>query len=156
MGKRTKPPACTHIEMDRIYGSHITCYVCKRSPSLGFLYQCRQDCDLDTVPDVVLTRHDSMEPTKSELRKELEAIGLSESVTLTAEAGHYSPEQLNKLKELKLELRQKILDAQQACPATDFMCKLAMIAKAPFEGAFGIASVKETVRHSSSLPLSTY
>ncbi|KAL6704297.1 hypothetical protein ACN47E_008361 [Coniothyrium glycines] len=144
MPKRVRTPNCTHVDMDRVYGRDNLCYVCGLSPSVGFLYECRQDCDEPTLRDQILEReHDSIEATKSNLRLELETIGLSESVILTAESGHYSPSQLDKLKELKLELRQTIVDTRQANQINDAVSRLAAIAKAPFDGTFNSMPVKE-------------
>jgi hypothetical protein len=138
MGKRMRAPNCTHVDMDRVFGREQQCYVCGRSPSIGFLYECRQDSDAESLQDLLLHDTDKIEPAKSELRKELETIGLSESIIVTAESGHYTRAQLNKLKELKLELRETIADMRQASQANEVMSQLTAIAKAPSntDGAF--------------------
>lgn len=121
--KRRKAPNCTHINMDRIYGREQCCFVCGRTPSVGFLYVCRQD-DLPSPADYNSDPGRFADP-KSELRKELERIGLSESIILTAERGEYSPTQLAKIKALKLELKQAIEDAVLARAANEMHTKLA-------------------------------
>jgi hypothetical protein len=131
MGKRMRAPNCTHVDMDRVFGRDQTCYVCGREPSIGFLYECRQDSDAESLHDLLSQDAAKMEPAKSELRKELESIGLSESIIVTAESGHYSKAQLNKLKELKLELRETIADMRQASQANEAMSQLTAMAKAP-------------------------
>jgi hypothetical protein len=117
--------------MDRVFGHDQQCYVCGRSPSIGFLYECRQDSDAESLHDLLSQDAEKTEPAKSELRRELERIGLGESIIVTAESGHYTKAQLNKLKELKLELRQTIADTRQASQANDAMSQLAAMAKVP-------------------------
>ncbi|KAF2468754.1 uncharacterized protein BDR25DRAFT_372597 [Lindgomyces ingoldianus] len=118
-----KAPNCTHINMDRIYGRDQNCYVCGREPSIGFLYVCRQDDKV--VPDTplegprvahgTLDDHYHDEGLKSDLRRELEGIGLSQYVISAAERGEYTAQQLKKLKLQKLELKQAISDIPQTC-----------------------------------------
>ena len=139
MGKRLRVPNCTHLDMDRVFGQEQHCGVCGRSPSMGFLYECRQDCEPRLLRALLARDQDSIEPVKSALRQELEKIGLGESIIITAESGHYTDKQLNKLKGLKLELQQVILDTQQAAQASDVVSRLtAAMAKAPYstDGAF--------------------
>ena len=139
MGKRLRVPNCTHLDMDRVFGQEQHCGVCGRSPSIGFLYECRQDCEPRLLRTLLARDQDSIEPVKSALRQELEKIGLGESIIITAESGHYTDKQLNKLKGLKLELQQVILDTQQAAQASDVVSRLtAAMAKAPYstDGAF--------------------
>ncbi|KAF1944734.1 hypothetical protein EJ02DRAFT_77175 [Clathrospora elynae] len=131
MPKRMRAPNCTHVDMDRVYGRDLQCYVCGRSPSIGFLYECRQDSDAVSLHDLIAQDENKIEPVKSELRVQLESIGLSESIIRTAEGGHYSNAQLTKLKELKLELKQTISDTRQASQANEDMSRLAAMAKAP-------------------------
>jgi hypothetical protein len=146
MPKRVRTPNCTHVDMDRVYGRDLLCFVCGRSPSIGFLYECKQDSDRESMHDRILREQvDRIEPVKSDLRLELESVGLSESVILTAESGHYTNTQLTKLKELKLELRQTILDTRQASQINDAVAKLAAIARAPFDGTYGSMPNKDPV-----------
>lgn len=42
-------PSCTHVDMDRVYGEGGTCSLCKRIPSIGFLYSCQCDIDAQTT-----------------------------------------------------------------------------------------------------------
>lgn len=130
MPKRMRTPNCTHVKMDRIYGRDLQCYVCGRSPSIGFLYECRQDCDSGFLHDLISREDENrIEPVKSTMRLDLESVGLSESIILTAEGGHYTKAQLDKLRELKLDLRQVILDMDQAYHINDAMTALTAIAR---------------------------
>ncbi|KAF1846984.1 uncharacterized protein K460DRAFT_392445 [Cucurbitaria berberidis CBS 394.84] len=130
MPKRVRTPNCTHVDMDRVYTRELQCYVCGRSPSVGFLYECRQDCDFKTLRDQLAQDEDRIEPVKSDLRLQLEATGFSESIILTAEGGHYTNAQLTKLKGQKAELRQIILDVEQKTEINDAVAKLTSIDKA--------------------------
>ncbi|KAF2264836.1 hypothetical protein CC78DRAFT_543868 [Lojkania enalia] len=103
-----KTPNCTHINMDRIYDDNEICHVCGRFPDIGFLYVCRQQ----DVPGLPLFDIDPA--LKSELRMELELVGLSHSVIETAERGEYTAEQLEKLRSQKLHLKQIISGALEA------------------------------------------
>lgn len=132
MGKRMRAPNCTHVDMDRIFGHDLQCHVCGRSPSIGFLYECKQDHNAETLSELVNQHMDKIEISKSSLRQELEAIGLNESIILTAENGHYTDEQLEKLKELKLELNDIISMTEEVGQANDFVSKLAAMAKLPY------------------------
>ncbi|KAF1837728.1 hypothetical protein BDW02DRAFT_586384 [Decorospora gaudefroyi] len=132
MGKRMRAPNCTHVVVDRVFGRDQYCENCRRTPSIGFLYECRQDSDAESLHDHLLSQHvDKIEPVKSDLRQELERIGMSESIILTAESGHYTEAQLAKLMELKLEVRQTISDAREASQANETMRRLVALAKAP-------------------------
>ena len=86
MPKRVRTPNCTHVDMDRIYGQHQQCFVCGREPSIGFLYECRQDCSSRSLQE--FHSQEDFNCLKSPLRTELEAAGLSESVIQSAERGH--------------------------------------------------------------------
>ena len=60
---------------------------------------------------------------KSPMRRELEHIGLSESVIDTAERGLYTSEQLEKLKFSKLELNRIVADALYAVRVKNMAAK---------------------------------
>jgi hypothetical protein len=147
MGRRMRVPNCTHVNMDRVFGRDQQCFVCGRSPSIGFLYECRQDSDTESLHDLLARHAHKFEPVKSDMRRELECIGLSESIILTAESGHYTNAQLAKLKVLKRELRQTIRDTRQPSQANDVMSRLAAMAKAPSntDSAFNSITATETV-----------
>lgn len=132
MPKRVRTPNCTHVDMDRIYGRDQQCYVCGREPSIGFLYECRQDCSSPSLHDLLLGQgNEETIQSKSTLRAELEDIGLSESVIRTAEQGHYTTMQLAILKAQKRDLSQIIEDSIQGSQINDVVTRLAAFAKAP-------------------------
>lgn len=133
MLKRVRIPNCTHVDMDRIYGRDQQCYVCGRQPSIGFLYECRQDCSPPSLHNLSPSQEKVREPIrpKSPLRLELEDIGLSDSVIRTAEQGHYTPTQLEVLKTQKQELKQTIEDSIQGSQINDAVARLAALARAP-------------------------
>ncbi|KAH6642291.1 hypothetical protein C7974DRAFT_430781 [Boeremia exigua] len=122
-------PNCTHVNMDRIYGRDQQCYVCGREPSIGFLYECRQDCSSLSLHNFLEESEDG--DTKSALRLELEDIGLSESVIRTAEQGYYTTAQLELLKSQKQDLRQIIEDSVQGSQINDVVARLTAFASTP-------------------------
>ncbi|KAH3979326.1 hypothetical protein HBI82_103960 [Parastagonospora nodorum] len=133
MPRRSRAPNCTHLDMDRVYGRNQHCDVCGRSPPIGFLYECRQDWVTQSLRDLLTKDVEKgvLEVVKSDMRLELECLGLSESVILTAEQGHYTRSQLEKIKTQKKELRQIISDSLQASQINDAAATLAVLAQAP-------------------------
>ncbi|KAF2027479.1 hypothetical protein EK21DRAFT_71873 [Setomelanomma holmii] len=132
MPKRVRTPNCTHLDMDRVFGRDQRCVVCGRESSIGFLYECKQDCDGKSLHDIIEQENDcEIEIIKSDTRLQLEWAGLSESVILTAEKGHYTPQQLEKLKAQKQELREIISDQLQASSINDAAARLAAMAQTP-------------------------
>ncbi|KAF2873519.1 hypothetical protein BDV95DRAFT_488918 [Massariosphaeria phaeospora] len=131
--------------MDRAYGRDQHCFVCGREPSIGFLYVCRQDCPPCSLASTHQT--DDSDASKSTLRRELEHVGLSESVILTAERGEYTNAQLSKLKTQKLELKQIIADADQAKLINNVVAKMNKSASVPpnHDGASSSTPAQETV-----------
>ncbi|KAH9877868.1 hypothetical protein J1614_003085 [Plenodomus biglobosus] len=131
MPRRARVPDCTHGAVDRVYEPDQTCFVCGRPPALGFLYQCIQDCDPETLRDRILrAKPDQIEPVKSNIRLWLEHLDMSESIILAAEDGHYTTAHLDKLIHLKQELHQTILDKLQGGQINNAMSKLTTIAEA--------------------------
>jgi CRISPR/Cas system-associated protein Cas10 (large subunit of type III CRISPR-Cas system) len=149
MPKRVRTPNCTHLDMDRVYGRDQQCNVCGRPPSIGFLYECRQDYDVATLHDLLAEDDDDLgEVTKSEVRMQLQWLGLSESVISTAEQGHYTHAQLEKLKAQKKELQQIISDSLQASHINNAAARLAALVQNPsnHDGASSSTVIKTTVR----------
>ncbi|KAF7678551.1 hypothetical protein GT037_003932 [Alternaria burnsii] len=146
MGRHMRVPNCTHLDMDRVFGHEQHCSICGRSPSIGFLYECRQDHKITTLRTILSKEHGRIEPVKSTLRQELERIGLSESIIRNAESGHYTATQLKKLKELKLELKQVISDTRQATEASDVVARLTALAGATYniDGTFSSLPVTDS------------
>lgn len=131
MPRRARVPDCTHGAVDRVYEPGQTCFVCGRPPALGFLYQCIQDCDPESLRDRILrARPDQIEPAKSNIRLWLEHLDMSESIILAAEDGHYTTAHLDKLIHLKQELHQTILNKLQGGQINNAMSKLTTIADA--------------------------
>lgn len=78
---------------------------------MGFLYECQQECDRLTLREVIEQHSKKLTVEKSDLRQQLECAGLSESVIITAELGHYTEPQLKLLQMQKADLRQAIQEA---------------------------------------------
>ncbi|KAH7552166.1 hypothetical protein BM1_09028 [Bipolaris maydis] len=115
MGKRTQTTNCTHVDMDRVYGHDQQC----------------SDNETEHLSDLISRNTSNIMPVKSRLRKELERAGLSESIITAAESGHYTDQQLQKLKQLKRDLQHTIIDVQQADQANDAISRLMDMAMAP-------------------------
>jgi hypothetical protein len=130
--KRARVPNCTHVSMDRVYLEGARCSQCTRLPPLGFLYECHQDRDYGFPQSVPMPGGEHVdESAKSELRRNLERIGLSESVIATAEEGKYTSKQLEKLKAQKMDLNQVISDVLQAREANQAAQMLDAASKNP-------------------------
>jgi hypothetical protein len=157
--RRIRTPNCTHINMDRLYTRDDICYVCGRVPSLGFLYVCRQDNDgRSHPPPLDINSDDAFDSdgnTKSELRQELEGIGLSEWIITSAERGEYTPAQLEKLKAQKLNVYQTIYDIIQRSEANSLFSQLSLAAEdkssSATDGAIDAEPLKNPVS-TSTLP----
>lgn len=148
MPKRVRMPNCTHVDMDRIYGQNQQCFVCGREPSLGFLYECRQDNTSPSLHSLISTANlerEGLDRKQSILRSELEAAGLSESVIRAAEEGHYTPAQLKLLKSQKRELRQTIEDSIQGSQINDVVAKLAALASPTSSDVVASTNSKDAV-----------
>jgi hypothetical protein len=160
MPRRSRAPNCTHLDMDRVYGRNQHCDVCGRSPPIGFLYECRQDWVTQSLCDLLTKDVEKgvLEVVKSDMRLELECLGLSESVILTAEQGHYTISQLEKIKTQKKELRQIISDSLQASQINDAAATLAVLAQAPsnHDGAQNSTPEKEAVSQVPNISLSGF
>ncbi|USP81806.1 hypothetical protein yc1106_09080 [Curvularia clavata] len=131
MRERPSSPNCTHVDMDRVYGYDQRCCVCGSLSSIGFLYQCKQDNKPNSIVGLESQKTGKIGPVKSNLRKELERSGLSESVITGAESGHYTTQQLQKLKQLKRDLRHTIIDVEQADQANDAIARLMEMSLTP-------------------------
>ncbi|KAI8931957.1 hypothetical protein NX059_010856 [Plenodomus lindquistii] len=130
MPRRTRVPDCTHGVLDRVYDNDLSCFVCGRPPALGFLYQCAQDCEPETLRDyIMLADPDQIETAKSDVRLRLERFKMSESIIRAAESGHYTTAHLDKLIGLKQEMRQTIMDKLQGSQNNDAMSRLASMAE---------------------------
>lgn len=111
--KRARFPACSHLNMDRVYGFDQICYVCGKTPAMGFLYECQQDKEKrKTLQEMTSQQHCSPmlppPPPKSALRLRLEEGGLSESIIQNAEQGGYTDSQIEVLLLQKQKVRETI------------------------------------------------
>ncbi|KAF2199220.1 hypothetical protein GQ43DRAFT_450428 [Delitschia confertaspora ATCC 74209] len=97
--------------MDRVYGQE-QCHVCWKYPSLGWLYVCKQDFSRTFLDHRFFGPTDGAElaTQKSQVRRELESIGISESVIKLAEQEFYTPEQLDTIKAQKKKLNAIIAE----------------------------------------------
>ena len=132
----TRRAACTHLTMDRLYGD-FTCNVCSRYPSLGWVYCCTQDevpetpvtpesisepsgppqHGNDNADEANVVNDPSMSPpaVNEDCRSAEESIvlptaQLSPWVDKAIQDGHYTPEQIVKLRAQK----QHVVDTAKA------------------------------------------
>ena len=132
----TRRAACTHLTMDRLYGDY-ACNVCSRYPSLGWVYCCTQDEVPETpiTPNSIsepsspsqhvndsgdeanIVNDPSMSPpaANEDCRSAEESIlmptaQLSPWVDKAIQDGHYTPEQIVKLRAQK----QHVVDTAKA------------------------------------------
>ncbi|KAK5167612.1 uncharacterized protein LTR77_007311 [Saxophila tyrrhenica] len=102
-------PTCTHTTMNRLYGNH-TCHMCGKVPSIGWVYSCQQDHQLqyqqvtpsiEALPEIP----DSSNYFEAQA-KVAESIGMSKSVIKQMRSGEYTFDQI----EILLQQRQHVLD----------------------------------------------
>ena len=133
----TRRAACTHLTMDRLYGDY-TCNVCFRYPSLGWVYCCTQDevpetpVTPDSISEPSSPSHEHVKDSGDEAnvindpstlppavnedcRSAEESIvmptaQLSPWVDKAIQGGHYTPEQIVKLRAQK----QHVVDTAKA------------------------------------------
>ncbi|KAF4551254.1 Hypothetical protein D9617_14g077110 [Elsinoe fawcettii] len=89
--------------MNRIHGPH-RCDQCGRQSEFGWLYQCAQDVEhnLPISSDEHLFM--ALAPRDWDHKKEMSALGVSSSITTQYDAGLYTPEQIQKIKDQKRHL----------------------------------------------------
>jgi hypothetical protein len=93
----THKPTCTHLNMD-ITRDLDVCHLCNKYPALGWMYLCQQDAFQNKAMNEAEKPRD---PEDSDLTAELKNLGMSAATIRAAEQGHYTPEQLEILKEQK-------------------------------------------------------
>lgn len=104
-------PSCTHTVMDRRYGP-FSCDSCGSPSPLGWVYTCSQDFPNDypaSPVDSVMDCHPSPEKDAPRtLKDDLQFLGFSRSIIDQAEAGLYTPAQLEVLKNQKRHVHDLI------------------------------------------------
>ncbi|KAL1596381.1 hypothetical protein SLS60_009027 [Paraconiothyrium brasiliense] len=150
---KRKAPACTHVNMERIplnISESFSCPSCFDYRPLGFLYICRQERDMAYLEHLAADEPDANYSAKSALRREMEHIGLSESVIVTAEQGLYTPQQLERLKVKKAELNGVIAGAHQAARIRDAIVHVSVDALEPPNNDGALNSLPQVVEASST------
>ena len=133
----TRRAACTHLTMERLYGDY-TCNICLRYPSLGWVYCCTQDELLesqgtpDSISEISSPPHQQVNGSGSEANGvndlSMPPAAVTEPLSLGGEDirmptaqlspwiekaikdGHYTPEQVVKLRAQK----QHVVDTARA------------------------------------------
>ncbi|KAF2225866.1 hypothetical protein BDZ85DRAFT_307866 [Elsinoe ampelina] len=101
-------PQCTHTNMNRIHGPY-RCDQCGHVSEYGWVYQCAQDVE-NNVP-ISSDEHFFMAlaPKDWDHRKEMSALGISPSVLAQYDAGLYTSDQVQKIKDQKRYLHQVLV-----------------------------------------------
>lgn len=109
-------PNCTHPTVDRLYGP-FSCDLCHKSSPLQWLYLCTHDSCNDYRPSPVDSVFSNISvPETGNVQDDLRALGFSESILQQAEAGVYTPQQINILKKQKLNLAAVIAGSPPVSP----------------------------------------
>lgn len=106
-------PSCTHVVMDRVFNTLLTCQVCNRVPSVGWIYVCQQDNHPPSNLIIPKPRKKSTKTKKRTVAEDLQSLGFNKSIIKAAEAGLYSTEQLDTLKQQRAHLREVIESAMK-------------------------------------------
>jgi len=107
-------PSCTHIIMDKLYGTDETCHQCGQPSNCGWLYACQQDSnERFRILDNVTIRRKVKETRGWRASNELETLGFSKSIIDAAAAGQYTKRQLQFLKQQKKAVAETIQAALQ-------------------------------------------
>ena len=105
---------CTHLTMTRVYDQHGSqkCEMCDRVGSMGWLYRCTQDYNGFLPSDSVSSEHSHNHP---DLRPSQDPAldRLSPCLTKAIEEGHYSDDQVMRLKEQKMGVKARVIAAEQ-------------------------------------------
>jgi len=103
--------------MDKLFGTDEACHMCNRIPSIGFIYACQQDSPRHQHgPELPKSPKSPKRITKVKGRRapnELELLGFSESVVKAAAAGHYTKQQIQKLKAQRTAVTDTVVKALQ-------------------------------------------
>ncbi|KAK3067943.1 hypothetical protein LTR53_014864 [Teratosphaeriaceae sp. CCFEE 6253] len=119
-GQSSRRPQCTHMTMDRVHGN-LTCYMCTKTPAIGWLYVCTQDRELDQSaplhdPDsfLIVPNESSYYDVQARLT---ESLGIKACVVRGIRNRDYTFEQVDKLLEQKRHLLAII--SRQENPSSD-------------------------------------
>ena len=133
----TRRAACTHLTVERLYGDY-TCNVCSRSSNFGWVYCCTQDdvpvfqATLDSISDISSPPHQHVSASEEKANgvnhlslppsavngdprvggedAQISLAKLNPWVEKAIEDGHYTPEQVVKLRAQK----QHVVDTARA------------------------------------------
>ncbi|GAB7357194.1 hypothetical protein MBLNU459_g8180t1 [Dothideomycetes sp. NU459] len=108
---------CTHPVVERLYGPY-PCDWCHKASPLGWVYVCTEDLCNDSKPSPVDSVFANVRAAeKRNVQSSLRTLGFSQSILEQAEAGVYTPEQIEVLKKQKLKV-QAVIAAEQSTPPT--------------------------------------
>lgn len=94
-------PNCTHMRMVKVYAAGLECDLCRREPSFGFLYVCEQDVTTRPLSSSLSTPRKKLLKGNPKIAAELEQLHFTRSIVKAAAQGHYTPQQIERLKQQK-------------------------------------------------------
>ena len=105
-------PQCTHMNVVRLFTQDYKCHFCGRVPNIGWIYACEQD-NVQPGPAEPLKPRRVIFKSKKPSSLSMEELGFSKSVIDAANAGHYTQEQIEKMKDQKVHVRSVLADAME-------------------------------------------
>ena len=111
---------CTHVTLDRVWGSQFTCSHCRRVSSLGWSYQCAQDHGEDALPYFTLESLDMRNPHEVESYfqrledKSMQLGQLSPWIVKAIRNGQYTDDQITILESQKQGVNNMIFAAAES------------------------------------------
>ena len=132
--------ACTHISVTRLFGSCVTCQVCRRNPKIGWVYACTQDHEGDLPETGLFAPCTSPEP-KIPISEEPASTMLSPWIQKAIDEGHYTEKEIEILKAQKLAVRDAIAKAEEALLKSSITAQPSQ--KSPFASPIDLSQTKE-------------
>jgi len=142
--------SCTHTRMTRLYDEYgaDVCSICRRHPSIGWLYRCTQDSQ-GVLPESDF-RDVATSAGKRRYTEEDSLHHLSPSIIKAIGQGHYNEEQISRLIEQKENLRNVILEQttrpQTRSTLSDASSTFSSIPASSTLSSLAAASIDEEIR----------
>ena len=116
----TRKAVCTHVSLERVWGSQFTCAHCRKISPLGWSYQCTQDRGEDALPFFTLESLDIRNPQVVEdyfqrlETKSMQLGQISPWILKAIREGHYTEDQIIILEAQKQGVNDMIFAAAEA------------------------------------------
>ena len=116
----TRKAVCTHVSLERVWGSQFICSHCRMVPPMGWSYQCTQDQGEDALPFFTLESLDIRNPQEIESyyqrleHKSMQLGQISPWILKAIREGHYTEDQIVILEAQKQGVNDMIFAAAEA------------------------------------------